>query len=73
MAIGSEPEAGIEFKSGKSMTLEDWEKWWENMRSNWGGYLQTGYAKLIHKKEGNPFYDIEELRRRASIKENKND
>lgn len=55
MAIGSEPEVGTEFKTCRDYTIEDWEEWWTWMRTNWGDYLMTGYATLIHNKD-NPYY-----------------
>lgn len=73
MAIGSAPEAGANFKSCKNFTIEDWEAWWKYMRDNWGGQLQSGYASLIHKKENNPYYDMEERKRRQSLKQENND
>lgn len=62
MAIGSNPEVGTSFKQVKDFTSEDWDRWFKYMRDNWSGYLQTGYAVLVHKKEGNPFYDIDARR-----------
>lgn len=73
MAIGSGSEIGTNFKQVKDFTEEDWDNWFQYMRDNWGEYLQAGYAHLVHKKEGNPFYDIEELRRRKLLKEKQND
>ena len=59
MAIGSSPEIGTQFKPCRDYTMEDWEKWWAYMRSHWGEYLHAGHAVLVHKKEGNPYYDID--------------
>lgn len=55
MAIGSAPEVGAGFRPCREFTTQDWENWWTYMRTNWGGYLQTGYATLIHNKD-NPVY-----------------
>lgn len=55
MAIGSTPEIGTTFKSCREYTMEDWERWWQWMRDNWGDYLQKGYATLVHNKN-NPYY-----------------
>lgn len=55
VAIGSTPEVGAEFKLCRDFTMADWENWWAYMRENWGEYLQTGYATLVHNKD-NPFY-----------------
>ena len=51
MTIGSTPEVGAEFKLCRDFTMADWETWWAYMRNNWGGYLQTGYATLVHNKD----------------------
>lgn len=59
MAIGSEGEIGAVFSVWKDMSESDRKAWWDYMRREWGEYLQAGYAKLVHKKEGNPFYDPE--------------
>lgn len=59
MAIGSEGEIGAVFSVWKDMSEADRRAWWDYMDREWGEYLQAGYAKLVHKKEGNPFYDPE--------------
>jgi predicted GNAT superfamily acetyltransferase len=73
MAIGSGSEIGTSFKICKDYTKEDWEKWWQYMRDNWSEYLQAGYAVLVHKKEGNPFYDIDARKKNRLLKQEKND
>lgn len=59
MAIGSEGEIGASFKSCREYTLDDWQKWWEWMRSNWGNHLMNGYSTLVHKKD-NRYYRKEQ-------------
>ena len=56
MAIGSEPEVGINFAVWKDMSEKDREAWFAYMRENWGEYLQAGYATLVHDKRDNPYY-----------------
>jgi hypothetical protein len=55
MAIGSGAEIGVEFRSAGKMSMQDWEQWWAYMRDNWGEYLMSGYATLVHNKN-NPYY-----------------
>jgi len=55
MAIGSEGEIGKNFAVWKDMSEQDRLDWWEYMNSNWGEYLQAGYAVLVHDKN-NHYY-----------------
>lgn len=57
MAIGSEPEIGSTFKLFKNKTQEERQAFWDYMKKEWHPYLMNGYAKLIHKKENNPYYE----------------
>jgi hypothetical protein len=54
MAIGSEPEAGVNFTVWKDMNAADRLAWWDYMRENWNP-LMNGYATLVHNKE-NRYY-----------------
>jgi len=51
MAIGSAPEIGLQFRTGKDMTPENWEEWWQHMRTEWSPNLMAGEGKLVYVTE----------------------
>ncbi len=48
MAIGSAPEIGLQFRTAKEMTRQDWEQWWKHMRTEWSPNLMAGEGKLVY-------------------------
>lgn len=55
MAIGSQPEIGVEFRTFGLMTPQEQEAWFHHMRTVYGPDLLGGYATLAFPKklEGN--------------------
>lgn len=58
MAIGSEPEIGVQFKRWGLMTDTEKTAWFTHMRENYGPDLLNGYAKICYPKPH--INDIEE-------------
>ena len=50
MAIGSDPEIGINFTRWGLMTLEDQQLWFKYMQEQWGPDLVGGYGTLCYPK-----------------------
>lgn len=48
MAIGSDPEVGVEFARWGDMNELSRHMWFRYMQQHWGADLCGGYAKLIY-------------------------
>ena len=51
MAIGSAPEIGTTFRQAQQMTSQDWEQWWQYMKTEWHPNLMAGEGKLVYITE----------------------
>lgn len=55
MAIGSDPEIGVEFTTWGKMSEKARVAWFEHMRNNWLDNLMAGYATLQPKPDVQAF------------------
>lgn len=60
MAIGSDPEIGVEFTTWGKMSEASRAAWFKRMREDWKDNLMSGYATLHYAPRGadNPYADV---------------
>lgn len=59
MAIGSDPEIGVQFTTWGKMSPTARAAWYNYMRTEWGPDLQQGYGTLVYVDEAKrkEYYD----------------
>lgn len=59
MAIGSDPEYGVQFTRWGEMDAASRLAWYDHVRTRWGADLMGGYATVVYNPRQNERYDQE--------------